>query len=122
MSLYFPERCERFVGTAIAEVDLSNYVTNADSKGVTSINRSKLASKTELPVLKIKVVKFDIDKLILVSGDLRKLSKVVDNNVIKKKCMTNLTQKSMVFILKFQVVVKQSLKSNMPETKKALRK
>ena len=85
MSLYFPERYERFVGTAIAEVDLSNYVTNADSKGVTSINRSKLASKTELPVLKIKVVKFDIDKLILVSGDLRKLSKVVDNNVIKKK-------------------------------------
>ena len=94
MSLYFPERYERFVGTAIAEVDLSNYVTNADSKGVTSINRSKLASKTELPVLKIKVVKFDIDKLILVSGDLRKLSKVVDNNIIiKKKCMTNLAQK-----------------------------
>ena len=51
-----------------------------------------------------------------------KLSKVVDNNVIKKKCTTNLAQKSMVFILKFQVVVKQSLKSNMPETKKALRK
>ena len=36
--------------------------------------------------------------------------------------MTNLTQKSMVFILKFQVVVKQSLKYNMPETKKALKK
>ena len=122
MSLYFPEPYERFVGTAIAEVDLSNYVTKSDLKGVTGIDTSKVASKTALALLKTIVLKLDIDKVIIVSDDLRKLSKVEDKNVIKKKLYGKFGPKSMVKMLKLKVVVKQPLKDNMLETKKALKK
>ena len=42
---------------------------------------------TDLCNLKIKVDKLDIDKLVPVPVDLSKLSNVVKNDVVKKRCI-----------------------------------
>ena len=55
-------------------VDLSNYATISDMKGVTGIDSSKFGRKACLACLKSDVHKLDI-------GDLSKLS-----NVVKKCC------------------------------------
>ena len=65
-------------------VDLSNYATKADLKNATGIDTSKLAAKSDLASLKAEVDKLDIDKLIPVPVDLRKLSDLVKNDVNKK--------------------------------------
>ena len=65
-------------------VDLFNYATKADLKNATGIDTSKLAAKSDLASLKAEVDKLDIDKLIPVPLDLRKLSDLVKNDVNKK--------------------------------------
>ena len=65
-------------------VDLFNYATKADLKNATGIDTSKLAAKSDLTSLKAEVDKLDIDKLIPVPVDLRKLSDLVKNDVNKK--------------------------------------
>ena len=65
-------------------VDLFNYATKADLKNATGIDTSKLAAKSDLASLKAEVDKLDIDKLIPVPVDLRKLSDLVKNDVNKK--------------------------------------
>ena len=84
MSKYFPKSCEPFAGDINIQVDLSNYSTRTDLKNATGIDTSKLAVKSDLANLKDEADKLDIDKLIPVPFDVRKLGDVVKNDVVKK--------------------------------------
>ena len=64
---------------------MSNYATEADSKGATGVDTSNLAAKSDLANLKATVDKIDIDKLETVPADLSKLSNAVDDVV--KNCV-----------------------------------
>ena len=51
---------------------------------MTHVDTSSFALKTNLATLKTEVDKWDIDKLVPVSTDLSKLSKVVKNDAVEK--------------------------------------
>ena len=89
MSQYFPEPCRSFGGNINVKVDLSNYATKADLKNLTHADTLSFALKPSLASLKTEFDKLDIDKLAPVLVDLRKLSDVVKNEVVKKLCMIN---------------------------------
>ena len=96
-------------GRVKVELDLSNYATKADLKNATGFDTSKFATKidlaslksnvdklnidklkhvpTNLRNLKSKVDKLDADKLVSVPVDLSKISDVVKNDVVKKRCI-----------------------------------
>ena len=63
---------------------MSNYTTKADLKHATGIHTSKLAAKCDLASLKAEVDKIDIEKLKTLLIDLRNLSSVVKNEVVRK--------------------------------------
>ena len=81
MSQYFPKPYEPFGGDINVKVDLSNYETKADIKNISHADTSSFVLKTNLANLKGKVDKLDIDKLVPVPTDLKKLSNVVKNDV-----------------------------------------
>ena len=61
MSEYFPEPTS--LGAKVkVELDLSNYVTKADLKNATGVDKSKFAKKVDLGNLKS-----DVDKLVLIN-------------------------------------------------------
>ena len=68
-------------------LNLSNYATKTDLKNVTHVDNSNFILKINLASIKSEVDKADIDKLALVPVDLRKLSDVVKNDVVKKSCL-----------------------------------
>ena len=84
MSQYFPKPCETFGGDINVKVDLSNNATKTDLKNVSHADVSSFELKSNLPSLETKVDKLDIDKLVPIPVDLRKLSDVVKNDVNKK--------------------------------------
>ena len=84
MSQYFPKPYEPFGGDINVKVDLSSYATKSDIKNITHVDTSHFALKTNLAGLKTEVHKLDIHKLVPVPVDLRKLSDVVKNDVVKK--------------------------------------
>ena len=84
MSQYFPKPYESFTGNITVELDFSNYATKTDLKGATGMDASNSAPKSDLGSIKAEVDKIDIDKLKTVPVDLSELSKVVDNDVVKK--------------------------------------
>ena len=84
MSQYFPKPYERFSGNINVKVDFSNYATKDDIKNITHVDTSSFGMKMNLANLKTEVDKLDIDKLVSVPADLRKLSNVVNNEVVKK--------------------------------------
>ena len=84
MSQYFPKPYEPFGGDIDVKLDLSNYATKADVKNITHLDTSSFALKTNLANLKTEVDKLDTDKLVSVPVDLSKLSKKVNNEVVKK--------------------------------------
>ena len=53
-----------------------------DLKNATGVDTSKLAGKSDLVELKAKIDKIDVDKLRDVPVDVRKLSNVVNNDVV----------------------------------------
>ena len=63
---------------------MPNYATKADLKNATGIDTSKLAGKSDLVSLEAEVDKLDINKLVPVSVDLRKLSDALKSCVVKK--------------------------------------
>ena len=63
---------------------MSNYATKTDIKNISHVDTSSFALKSNLASLKIEVDKLVIAKLLPVPADLRKLSDVVKNDVIKK--------------------------------------
>ena len=79
MSQYFPKPYKPFGGDINVNVDLSNYVTKADTKNISHADTSNFALKTNLADLKTKVDKLDIDKVVPVPVDLSKL-----NDLVKK--------------------------------------
>ena len=89
MSEHFPIPYEPFGGDINVKVDLSNYATKADIKNISHADTSSFALKTYLASLKTEVDKLDINKLVPVPVDLRKLSDVVKNDVVKKLNMIN---------------------------------
>ena len=89
MSQYFPKRYEPFGGDINVKVDLSNYATKSDIQNITYVDTSGFSLKTNLASLKTEVDKLDINKLVPVPVDLRKLSDVVKNDVVKKLNMIN---------------------------------
>ena len=70
-----------------------NYATKTDLKNVTHVDTSSFALKTNLASLKTEVDQLDIDKLVPVPTDLRKLSNVVKNDVVKKDVCDKLVTK-----------------------------
>ena len=89
MGQYFPKPYEPFGGDINVKVDLSSYATKTDLENVTHVDTSTFTLKTNLASLKTKVDKLDIDKLMTVPVDLRKLSNVVESDVVKKLPMIN---------------------------------
>ena len=83
MSQSFPKPFRSFEGNINVKVDLSNDATKIDLKNVTHVDTSSFALITNLASLKTEVDKLDINKLVSVPVDLRKLSDVVKNNVVK---------------------------------------
>ena len=66
---------------------MSSYATKTDIKNISHIDTSSFASKSNLASLKTKVDKLDIDRLVPVSADLRKLSNLVKHDIAKKNCI-----------------------------------
>ena len=87
MSQYFSKPYHAFGGDINVKVDLSKYAAKADIKNISHVDTSSFASKTNLANLKTEVDKLDIDKLAPVPVDLSKLSGVVKNDVVKKRCI-----------------------------------
>ena len=93
MSQYFPKPYELFGGDVNVKVDLSNYATKLDLKNAKGIDTSKLEAKSDLASLQAEVNKIDIDQLKTILIDLRKLSNVVKNKVVKKIVYDKLVSK-----------------------------
>ena len=83
MSQYFPKPYEPFAGDINVKVDLSNYATKTYIKNISHIDTSSFALKSNLASLETEIDKLHIDKLVTVLADLRKLSDVVKNDVVK---------------------------------------
>ena len=84
---------EAFSRDINVKVDLSNYATKADIKNISHVDTSSFALKTNLANLKTEVDKLDIDKLVPVPVDLRKLSDVAKNDAMKKDVYDKLVAK-----------------------------
>ena len=82
MSQYFPKPLRSFRRTINVKVDLSNYATKADVKNISHVDTSSFALKTNLANLK-----GEVNQLVPVPVDLSKLSDVVKNGVVKKRCI-----------------------------------
>ena len=102
-------------------MDLSNYTTKSDLKNTISVDISDFAKNTDLASLKSdidklnvdklnniqsgldslknKVYKLDVDRLKPVLVDLKQLSDVVDNDVLKKTVYNELVKTSMPLML-----------------------
>ena len=63
---------------------MSDYATKTDLKNVSHVDVSSFALKSNLATLKMEVDKLNIDNLVSLPVDLRKLSDVVKNDVVKK--------------------------------------
>ena len=92
MSKYFPKPYSHKENIKV-EIDLSNYAIKEDIKNITYVDTSSFALKTNLSSLKTEVDKLNIDKLVPVPTDLRKLSNVVKNDVVKKAAYDKLVAK-----------------------------
>ena len=87
MSQYFTKRYDSFGEDINIKVDLSNYATKANIKNISHVDTSNFSLKSNLSSLKTEIDKLDIDELVPVPVDLRKLSDVVKNDVVKKNCV-----------------------------------
>ena len=81
---YFSKPFRNFWGNINVKVDLSNYATKAVMKNISHAHTLRFALKSNLASLKDGVDKLDIDRSVPVPIDLRKLSDVVKNYVVRK--------------------------------------
>ena len=89
MSEYFPK--PKSSGANVkGEIDLSNYVPEADSKNATGVDTSDFAKKTDLANLKSDVDKSDIDKLKNLPTKLNNLKSKVDKLDVDKLAVDKL--------------------------------
>ena len=124
MSQYFPKPFNSHFGDSIkVKIDLSNYATKADIKNISHNDTSSFVLKIDLANLKTEVGKLDIDKLVPVPVDLRKLSDVVKNDVVKKTVYNKLVAKvdnidTSDFVLKTKYNTdKAELENKIPDTR-----
>ena len=108
------------------KVDLSNYATKTDLKNVTHVDISNFSLKTNLANLKTEVHKLEIEKLVPIPADLRKLSNVLKNDVVKKTVYDRLVAKvnnidTSVLKTKYQTE-KTELKKKIPDTRDLVKK
>ena len=75
------------------ELNLFNFVTNADLKNATGVDRSIFSNKADLASLKVEINKLDIDKLETTPVDLNKLSDVLKNQFLKNTVYDKLVKK-----------------------------
>ena len=128
MSQCFPKSYEPFGGDINVKVDLSNYTTKADIKNISHANTSSFVLQKKLANLKTEVDKLDIDKLVPVPVDLRKLSDSVKNDVIKKDVYDKLVAKvdninTSGFVLKTKYDTdKSELENKIPDTSGLVKK
>ena len=121
MSQYFPKPFRSFGGNINVKVYLSNYATKPDLKNVTHADTSSFALKTNFATLKTELDKLDIGKLAPVPVDLRKLSDVVKNDVVKKAAYDKLVAKvnnidTSAFVLKTKYETeKTELENKIPD-------
>ena len=98
---YFPVACTRSKNKIKVELDLSHYTTKSDLKKATDIDTSNFAKKADLFDLRSKLInkifkklaELDGDRLKPVSVALRRLSDIVDNDVVKKFVYDELVKK-----------------------------
>ena len=100
----------------------SNCVAKANLKGAPGIDITTLASKADLTSLKTKVDNLDADKLKTILADLRKWSNVKDNDVVKKSVCDKVVIKSVLLVLRYQVLLDYSLKHCMIRKNKLFRR
>ena len=105
MSQNFLETHEFSGRNVKVELDLSNYAKKVYLKGETGIDTSMLLWKTNLASMRTKIDNLDVDKLKTVPADLSKLCNVIDNNVAKKLYMINWISKSMLLMLRYQILM-----------------
>ena len=115
MSQYFPKPYEPFGGDINVEVDLSNYVTNADIKNITDEDSSNFALKTNLANLKTKVDKLDIDKLKSLPNNLSNLITEVDKLDIDKLAPVPTDLNKLSDVVKNEVVKKTEYNTKIPD-------
>ena len=85
MSQYFLPHLYELSGRNVKfEQDLCIYETKADMKGTTGNDASMQASKTDMASLKTKKDDQSIDNINNVTADLKKLSNVGDNDVVRE--------------------------------------
>ena len=89
MIQYFPKPHEQFRGDINVKVDLSNYCNKNRYQNYFTCWYFKFLKKSNLASLKTEVDQLDTDKLVPVPVDLRKLSDIVKNDVVKKLSMIN---------------------------------
>ena len=127
MREYFPKPSNHKENIKV-EVDLTNYATKADIKNITHVDTSNFALKTNLANLQTKVDELDIDKLVSTPADLRKLSNVVKNDVVKKTVYHQLVTKvnnivTSDFVLKTKYSTdKLELENKIPNTSGLVKK
>ena len=126
MSQYFPKSFRCFGRNISVKVDLSNYATKTDLKNVTHVDISNFSLKTNLANLKTEVHKLEIEKLVPIPADLRKLSNVLKNDVVKKTVYDRLVAKvnnidTSVLKTKYQTE-KTELKKKIPDTRDLVKK
>ena len=128
MSQYFPKPYEPFDGDINVKVDLSNYATKADIKNISHADTSSFALKANLDSLKTEADQLDIEKLVLVTVALSKLSDVAKNDVLKKTTFDKLVAKensidTSAFVLKYEYDTdKLELKNEIPDTSGLVKK
>ena len=92
MSQYFPKPFRSFRRNIKLKVDLSIYATK-DIKNISHVDTSSFTLKANLASLRTEVDKLNICKLTTVPVDLRKLSIVDKNDVVKKGAYDKLATK-----------------------------
>ena len=92
MSEYFPKPSSHEENIKV-KIDLTNYATKKDINDITHVDTSNFALKANLANLKTEVDKLNIEKLVPVPADLRKLSNVVKTEVVQKTVYDKLVTK-----------------------------
>ena len=127
ISQYFPKPFRSFQRNINVKVDLSNYARKTDLKKVTHVDTSSFALKRNSASLKTEVGKLDIDKLVPVPVDLRKVRDVV-KNVVKKAVHDKLAAKvnhidTSTFVLKTKYQTeKTELEKKIPDVTDPVKK
>ena len=84
MNQYFPQPQEHSSRNINVKLDLFHYAEKADLKGITCVETSNLAGKSDFHSLKVEVDKIDTGTLKTLPADLSKLSNAADNHIVKR--------------------------------------